>query len=319
MNFLLTLNTTFIATFQIFAMGAVGFFLVRRKIMDGQGLSLISTLLVNLFVPCFSFYQLTTNFSYAAYPNWWLFPLICWAMMLVGFILAWFMMIRNRAITSKREFMALVSFQNSGFIPLLLITTMFPAAIAKTLYIYVFLFLIGFDMVIWSLGVWFLTRKRIEQFEIKSLLSAPFVAIVSSLIIVFFGINHYLPPSLMKPVKMIGDCMLPMAMIVVGGNLGVLNFSRLQLRESGLVVFTKLIFLPLMTLCILLYFKIGGLLGFFIMLESAMPSATSLSVIARHYQIEEKLISQGVFLTHIVSIITTPFFLTLYMQYSQLF
>jgi len=43
-----------------------------------------------------------------------------------------------------------------------------------------------------------------------------------------------------------------------------------------------------------------------------MPSATSLSVIARHYEKEDLLISQGIFFTHIFSVLSIPLFLSLY-------
>jgi len=49
-----------------------------------------------------------------------------------------------------------------------------------------------------------------------------------------------------------------------------------------------------------------------ILMQLAMPSATSLSVIVRHYKKEDLLISQGVFFSHILSVITIPLFLSLY-------
>jgi len=49
-------------------------------------------------------------------------------------------------------------------------------------------------------------------------------------------------------------------------------------------------------------------------MQLAMPSATSLSVIIRHYNKEDALISQGVFFSHIISLITIPLFLGLYLS-----
>jgi len=44
----------------------------------------------------------------------------------------------------------------------------------------------------------------------------------------------------------------------------------------------------------------------------AMPPATSLSVVTANYKKEDLLISQGIFIGHIVSIFTIPLFLSLY-------
>jgi len=56
------------------------------------------------------------------------------------------------------------------------------------------------------------------------------------------------------------------------------------------------------------------LIGFLIVMQLAMPSATSLSVIVRHYKREDALISQGIFFSHIISLFTIPLFLSLYLS-----
>jgi len=53
-------------------------------------------------------------------------------------------------------------------------------------------------------------------------------------------------------------------------------------------------------------------------MQLAVPPATSLSVIVRHYKKEDLLISQGIFFGHIVSLVTLPLFLSLYFMISML-
>ncbi len=80
----------------------------------------------------------------------------------------------------------------------------------------------------------------------------------------------------------------------------------------ALTILAKLIILPALGLWLVLKLKLPELVGLLILLQLAVPSATNLSVIIRHYKREDLLISQGIFLTHVVSIITLPIFLSLY-------
>ena len=74
----------------------------------------------------------------------------------------------------------------------------------------------------------------------------------------------------------------------------------------------KMIILPLLGLWFVLKFKLPELIGLLILMQLAMPPATSLPVIARHYRKEDLFLSQGVFFGHILSILTIPLFLSLY-------
>ena len=314
MEFFVTFKTTLSATIEIFLMGGCGYFLVKRKVIDNNGLVILSRLVISLFFPLFTFHQLTNHFSFSAYPNWWVFPLISFGITLGGFFVCWLMTSFLKGIPFKKEFIALVGFQNSGFIPLMLVATMFTGELAEKLYIYIFLFLIGFDLVIWSLGVWFLTRSKMKGFDLNSLLYSPFTAIVVSLILIFLGWHKAIPEILTKPIGMFGDCALPMAVFVVGGNLATIDIFSANQREIMLVMLSKLIFFPSLAFLFVLVFHIDKFVGFLIIIEAAVPSANSLSVIARRHQIDDQFLNQGIFFTNIASIITLPIFLTLYMQ-----
>lgn len=123
----------------------------------------------------------------------------------------------------------------------------------------------------------------------------------------------------MKPVKMFGDCALPMAVLVVGGNLAMIDIFTANKKEISLAVLGKLVVFPVLALLFVLFFNIPRFIGFLIVLEAAVPSANSLSVIARHHGINDTLINQGVFFTNVFSVITLPVFLTVYMYRAPLF
>src|ERR1039458_2028381 len=84
----ITFQTSVIAVAQIFAMGAMGFYLVRSGIIQESGLKLLSFLSVNIFFPLFIFYQIIKNFNVARMPLWWGFPLINISLVLTGLLIA---------------------------------------------------------------------------------------------------------------------------------------------------------------------------------------------------------------------------------------
>lgn len=310
--FNLSFQSTFLATFQILLMGGCGYFLTRRKVINEDGLGLLSGLVIHFFLPCFILAQFLGNFSFQLYKNWWVFPLLSFVVTSCAFVLAKTICFFQKEVTHRKEFLSLVSFQNSGYIPLMLVATLFSIEEARILNVYIFLFLIGFDLALWLLGVWILTRHRIEKFELKNMVSSPVVAIAASLLLVFWGAPRFIPPEVMKPLKMFGDCTLPLAMIIMGGNLARIKITDVRIPEIFLLLLTKLLLLPLLALSAVMIIKMDFWVGFLIVLEAAVPSAVSLSVIAHHYKIEEAFINQGLFFTHLLSVVTIPVFLMMY-------
>lgn len=334
MLFSLSLKTTVLGMVQILILGGIGFLLVRKRFLVEEGLSVLSKLIIELTLPFLIFSQLIKDFNFSIYRNWWWFPLISMAITLLGFGVGKLMVRCYPNIEEKRAFISLVGFQNSGYLPLVLFAAIFPASEARQLFIYLFLFLTGFNLVIWSLGVWFLTSnlsatdskaplrrilptwlklQQLDNFELVKIFSPPVVATIVSLFLVAVGVHRFIPAVVIKPIKMIGECTIPLAMIVVGGNLAVIPFVKINHKEIGYLIFAKLLLLPLLAFILLLFLRPPPLIGFLIITQAAMPSAISLSLIARHYKIEERVINQGILFSHLVGIITIPLFLTLFL------
>jgi len=178
--------------------------------------------------------------------------------------------------------------------------------------IYLFLLLLGFDLVIWSFGVYLLTHAHTKKFELGSIFSPPVIANILGLLCVASGLNSAIPEIVMRPLEMIGSCTLPLAMFIVGGNLAALRPEHISKRAMSLMVLSKLIILPAAGLLLIPQMRLPGLMGLMILMQLAMPPATSPSIIIRHYHQDDLFISQGIFIGHIVSLITIPLFLSLY-------
>lgn len=305
------INTS-LAVIQIILLAGIGYFLVRKAILNDLGLNTLSRLLIEVTLPILIFCQLTKDFSFSIYPNWWVFPLISIAITVAGLAIGAIFIRFIKGSEQKKQFLGLVAFQNSGYLPMALIAALLPQEKSGPMFIYLFLFLLGFNLIIWSVGVYLLTFTKTKRFELGSLFSPPVAATLFSLLLVFLGLNKLLPGFIFKPLKMLGDCTVPLAMLVVGGNLAQIHLRSIDKKSIALMILAKMLIFPMLGLWLIMKFEFPELVGLLIIMQLAVPPATSLSVITRHYKKEDLLISQGILFGHILSIITIPLFLSFY-------
>lgn len=305
-------KTTAGAVMQIFLIGALGFALVRRGMLDDKGLNAVSRLALDVALPAMIFDQLARNFSFSLYPAWWKFPLLSFAITLAGLAVGAVLSFFIKDVSRRLQFMSLTAFQNSGYLPLALAAALLPAHTCGTMFIYIFLFLLGFNFAIFSLGVYMLAVNRSDAFDARTLISPPVAATIATLAFIAMGWQAVIPSGIMKTVKMVGDCALPLALLVVGGNLAQTRLTHVEPGPMALLILGKLLVMPAVGLFFVLKYRLPELLGLLIVIELAMPPATTLSVLIRHYRRQDVLISQGIFLGHLASLVTIPAFLSLY-------
>jgi len=312
--FLEQFKITGLAMAQIFLLGSLGYIFVKKNILSHQGLEALSRLVIQIIFPALILAQMLKNFSFNLYPNWWIFPLISLAITIIGLSVGWGLLKLSRLKTGKLQFLSLIAFQNSGYLPLALAAAIFTGQQANDIFIFIFLFLLGFDLVAWSLGIYLLTYEKQVKFRLSSLFSPPVIANLTSLALIAVGINKFIPDVLFKPLSMVGNCTLPLAMLVVGGNVALVQLKNIDKKITFIFLLGKLIILPLFGILIVLKLALPYLLGFLIVMQLAMPSATSLSVIIRRFNKQDALISQGIFFSHVIGLFTIPLFLSLYLS-----
>jgi len=314
MAILYSFKITTVAILQIFLLGLCGYTLAKRNIASLDNLKFLTRLVINLFLPCFIFVEMIENFNFRIYSNWWIFPLISFVVTAIGFFTGQLFLKIDKSLEKfKREFISLVTFQNSGYLPLILVALLLPYGKREQMFIYIFLFLLGVNLLMWSIGVFYLVKQRDKKFEMSSLFSPPVIAIIAVLLLIAAGLDRFIPNSLIRPAKMLGDCTLPLAILVVGGNLAQINIrDRSNFKSILYLVIAKLLFLPLVFLGLILLIKPPYAIAFLLLIQSAVPSATSLSVIMRHYDKKDNIVSSGIFWTHLISLVTLPIFLSLF-------
>ncbi len=311
-------RVTGIAVSQIFLLAVIGYLLVKRKFLSNEGMDAISNLVMDVTLPVLIFCQLIKDFSFQAYPDWWVFPLLSLLVTVIGLVTGFIFLPLIKGEQHKLQFLSLVGFQNSGYLPIALAAALLSGEALSAMFIYLFLFLAGFNLVMFSVGVHILNFHKERKFNWLNLLSMPVVITLFSLVIIFFGLNRFIPDDFIKPLRMLGDSTLPLAMLVVGGNLAEINLKNINKKEISLLILAKMIILPVVGLVLVSVFNIPKLIGLLLIIQLAVPSAVTLSVILRNYKKDDLLVSQGILLTHIASVFTIPLFLILYFSQHML-
>jgi len=309
----ISFQTAFIAISQIFFMGAVGFVLVRQKIVDEAGLKMLSWLSINIVFPFFIFNQIVSNFNPSSQSYWWSYPLINTSLVMTGLLVTGLLAILFRK-KNPQEWMAVCGFHNAGYIPVLLVAVLPLGQKAHEFYAYVILTIIGFDICLWSIGVWLMASgKKSIRSHLKSIPWAPLLSMFLAFSVVLLGFKGFFPELVMKPVKIMGDSALAIAMLTIGGNLALTRFHHFQWKEVSSAIVIKLFLLPTLALLFLYLFHVHSLWGFILVVQASMPTSVTLSILARHYDNpRQDLINQTIFLTHLLCGLTIPLFLGLY-------
>ncbi|MDD4955353.1 MAG: AEC family transporter [Candidatus Omnitrophica bacterium] len=296
----------------------LGYYFYKKAVIDQKILNFLILFVVNFSVPFLGFSHIIENLQKDMVPPPFVFILLSFAIFGISFILGYIFSFK-RSHELKREFTSIVSFQNCGYLPLSLAAFMFPANIKEKFIIYTFLYVVGFDIIFWSVGTYFIFRKKGDPLKLKSIFTPPIVATVLALIFVYAGIAKFIPQVLLSPVRMIGDTSFVLSMLILGCWLARIDTASLRkkiflvLEASAL----KLLVIPFIFLLLTVRFDISSLFGLFIIIQAAMPSAVSLPIVVNLHKADSEFVSQGVLLTHIFSIFTIPLWVGLYLNFSH--
>lgn len=299
-----------IAIIKLALITFLGFCLYKKNFIKEEALQFLTFFVINITIPFLFFSHLVENSQLVLAHSLGIFIVISISIFLCGSILGVIFSFRKNP-GARREFISLVSFQNAGYLPMNLVLFLFSPQVREKFFVYIFLYLLGFNILMWSIGSFFIFKKESETFSFKGIFTPPIMGTVIALLLIYTNTARFIPVLIISPLKMVGEMSFVLSMIILGCWLAKVRLKGFFQRAFlvGEVALLKLIILPLLFLMGVVYFKIFSLLGVFIVLEAAMPSAVSLPIITYFKGADSEFVSQGVFLTHVLSIITIPLWL----------
>lgn len=298
---------------KVFLLGLAGYFIVKFNILNEESLRDLSRLLVNVILPCLIFSNIVTKFNPREFPQWWVFPLLQFLLFGIAFGLGWLITKIKTPFSERREFLGLITFQNGEVFPIALMVSLFPLMSDKYL-VHIMLFNLFSLAVLYSLGVLLISKKKWQPENLKGIFTPVFISTAVSVLLVLTRVHTYVPGLILEPARIVGNCTVPLAMIVMGGVIYNNIKYRANLNRSAIAALAlgKLVLLPLLSIGVIRVFNFTPDIAFIFFLEATMPPAISFAVLAQAKHGNHRFIGQAIFYIHILSMLTIPFFLTFY-------
>lgn len=290
-----------------------GGILLRKGIVTRGQVTALSTVTVRVFLPCLIFASVIKQLDISAFPEWWILPLLGIAMPVLGLLLSGLLFVRG--LPEKRNLLSLSAIQNAGYLVLPVGLRLFPERFEQ-FSLYCFLFMIGVNIVLWSIGKYLITSQSHASFSFRELMTPPVAVNVIAVLVVVSGLAGFVPILVLDAAGLLGEATVPVATFVLGATLGGIKFSRI--REIGdmiLVAAFKMMFMPVLVMGVLLVIgsdSIRPFLAHFLIIEAAVPPAAGLILQIRTYGGDEQKAGSIMLLCYLLCAFTLPLWVAIW-------
>jgi predicted permease len=305
----------FLVTFQavtaLLGIGIVGFWIIGRRNIPAAALVLLTSIAIDITLPCLALGNLLINFSPQNYPQWWRMPLWFVGFQGLALLLSWaFAFIVNSKF--RGEFSLSLFLQNGIFFPLIIIAGLFPghqAGYVVTLFLFT---MFQPSVAFTSYPYFFRNQAPAQGFKLSRIFNP---VLIATLIGVAFGllrISRYVPEFATMILAMIGAMAIPLFMLILGGNVyndfkqGRAAGRGFYWAEIGKFVLVKNILFPLVFLGLLVWLKPDYPLAFIIILQAAVPPITAIPIFTERSGGNRAITSQFIVASFVASIVTIP-------------
>ena len=294
---------------KLFLILLMGYGLVKAHILRGSDSKCVSAVLVYLVVPCSILNAFQIEYSPKVQSGL-IFAILVSVLVHVLFIALTAVFARLFRLDVIEQLT--VIYTNAGILVIPVVTE-----------------LLGADYVIYSCGfvavqlvlLWTHCKQRLSSEEkiewLKILLNINILSIAAGGIL--FVLHIILPPVIGDTVRMMGNMVGPMGMLLAGMLIAEAPFSEVFLRAKGyLVVFLRLIFLPVLLVVVFALLGLSGLIPdghnvlMTVYLACITPACATLTSMAQIYGADAAHASRLYVLTTVCSIVTMPLMIGLY-------
>lgn len=301
---------TFQSVIVLLGIGVFGFLIVQRKVVAEDALGALSSLALDLALPCLVFVNIVSSFSPQETPDWWVLPLWWMVFTVIAAVLTGLFMFFSQKGT-RREFAMSLFLHNGLFFPLAILTGMFGAS--SSYLVSLFLFMIFYPAFLFNIYPFFFGKNE-RKLNLKRIFNVVFVATLVALGIRLTDVEPYIPAEVMSILSMLGAMTVPLLMLVIGGSLS-LTFQRKGKIYSGEIVkfvVMKNILFPLVFLGILWVIRPSYEIALLLMLQSAVPPVTALPIFTKRVGGNESIVNQFLLGSFICSLVTIPVMISLF-------
>lgn len=294
---------------SLFLMAAVGYVIVKCKLLHADDSKVLSILCVYVFSPCVIVNSFQMEYSRSKMAG----LVLCF---LVALVIQILFMIFTKIFGkiwnfSKVESLSLI-YTNVGYLTIPLVL----GVMGEEWTFYVAAYLIVFNVLIWSHGI--ILLDGVENISVKKVLFNPNV-IACAVGLILFVLNIKLPYILGSSVSGLAKVVGPASMVITGMLLAKLDLKEMfRQKRVYLICFLRLIVLPLIVVLLLKISGVGALhpegkqILCIVLISAAAPVANAVTQIAQIYDKEPEYVSLINGMSVILCIVTMPLIIFLY-------
>ena len=293
-----------------FLMMACGFLVVKRGLIDAKSSRTLSVICIYIIMPCVMINAFQIEYSKSIRDD---FFLAVAAAVLIHIFLLVFVRIIGKPLKLSVVEKASIIYSNSGN----LVIPMVTVVLGEKWVIYASAFLSVQMILMWTHGESLMEAKAGVNWK-KILCNINLIAIIIGIILFFARIR--LPVVIGNTMSQISATLGPVCMIMLGMTMTEVNWKEIFSHSRiYLITALKMIVTPLFVLLLLKYSPLASMVkdGQTILLISLMavitPSATTVVQLAQLYGEEPVYASTINVMTTIVSIVTMPLMVMLYL------
>lgn len=296
---LITVKQVVVLFILIFA----GFVCVKTKAVKMEGKKAFSDLLLYLIVPAMVINSYMMEFNIDILHNLLKAFELSILLLLIGLFITLALTAKHKSPDLPIMRFACI-FSNAAYMGFPLIQALFGAEGI----LYASVYVTVYNILLWTVGYSFVTKKVNVKEIAKSILTAPcIIAVFIGLIL--YGLNVHVPDIIGTPLSMIAAINTPGSMIITGVTIAGSSMAVL-LKNKRLfeVIGIRLFLIPVA--CLLVMYLIGGngTTAMVALMLEACPCAAITTMFSIEFGHDENLASGSVVFTTLLSIITLPLY-----------
>jgi hypothetical protein len=283
---------------------AAGFIIRKMKIINEETNEHITKLLLKLTLPATLIASVlggTLEIDRAQTPIFFLIVALSFAITwVISGVFAW-VCIKNK--DERGAYTSMGMFGNVNLMGLPFVETF----LGREYMVFGIIYSMVFTLLMFSLGM-----KHIGGNEAKvsaKLIFSP-VMCAGMLSILIFLLDVHMPYVVESSLSRLGAVTSPAAMIILGSTLAGMKFKEMFKGWEVYAISTlRVIVAPIVLFYLLLPITSEPFLLKTILIMNAIPMAISIVIITAHYQKHQEIVGKGIFVSHVLSIITLPILL----------
>lgn len=267
----------------IFVLIATGVTVRRVGWLGAEADASLLKLVVNLFYPCLVFRAVLGSSAIGDMTNLAWAPLLGFGVVVAGFAIG-FPAGRLAGLskgTGLRTFAVSVGLFNWAYIPIALVTGLFPAGTLGVL----FVFNVGVEFAMWTVGIVLMAGGSLRE-GWRHLINPVVISLILAVSLNLAGHGASIPLPVQLTIDALAACAIPLGLVLIGAMLSE-HIDRpmdlLNVRVIGMASLVRLGLLPVVFIVLAKFLPISVELKQVLVVQAAMPAATFPIVMARHY------------------------------------